>query len=1264
MKNILLSAFLLALTIPISSVAAEWYETTIGEYHTYLYTPDTEPKLGNKRALMVFLKECYQSAEAMKIRGGWKETADDYGMVVAIPGVNTQCFGFSPSPQYGADLAYEKVFEVVTELQDSNDLDIDPNKVYVSGFGAGGSVAMEMACRYPDTIAGVGIASAQSVGADQTNSYLSPSITSEEVAQYCLELAGDKSEFLSTQIASLVSGNNGEASDGRIYSSWTNISAEALALIYEVQFQEKVTQLSGVEKNATEMMAVDSFANDTISKIFIPDMDHYWSSGLGGGLSYSDYIDGNAINYPRYLTSFLLNNSLRYTEDLEVYNVEIKEQYASLLITGSIKSNIGEIISATLNMDGKNYGINLYQSENEKEKRFSKAIDGGELPAPGLYGATIKVQLKERGIKEIPIALDIPELGFIAPKITDIDIETQNDCILVSGSLYDYTEKLTGVEIGFAVRDRNKMWDFTVYNSEINILSRHNRKEVGFNIKKCGFEPNEYIVAVKTNNTDNGDSNGYVDYYFDINIDPIENFTPTIISYDIEETDDGSCITIRAEIEDDLDHITEVGLIAEYVANYPLEGIIKGDIAEQHGSLYLNGSGATGSNVIIDNESCQEYRYPVKISLYATDNFGNTIESPPQYLTYGIFEPNTPKNHNPTISYLDVGAHFNGCITVSGSAYDEDGVIDSLVVVIDDEEHPLHDVITQDFQFRKCGYMPGVHEVAVVAVDNLGDYIAERYSVEITDIGWAIDNFIPFFTKEVEVKFDDQKCLDITAEAIDSDGVIVAGFISIGDKTYNVDPVQTNSGAYSLQQKVCGFEANNTVGYITTIDNQGSSSSLEEGKFQIPQQQINIKPTITIKEPIFEEDCINISGTAADEDGSIDSVFVSFLANGAEISEYSGYANLKHLESSVYEYQYSLCDAGNNDYSVIAKATDNLQDTVSSNVIEFEYHNGVKDNVIPEFVSNINTLVVESCVTISGDAIDYDGEITQISIFLGTNQYEVNEITKDRNLYLFTKRICQLTDDYYSGYVQLIDNKSGMSAKNELSSFEFTIETAKEPDFDKDGIPDSIDPDDDNDGVADSEDAFQFDPTESSDFDGDRIGDNADTDDDNDGVADSEDAFQFDPTESSDFDGDRIGDNADTDDDNDGVADAEDAFQFDPTESSDFDGDKIGDNADMDDDNDGVADVEDAFQFDPNESSDFDGDGIGDNADTDDDNDGYLDDEDFFPKDPELHLDPQGIEKVGSDSSSGGGGSPAIALLLLLTITCIKMAKRDLRHKN
>jgi len=80
-------------------------------------------------------------------------------------------------------------------------------------------------------------------------------------------------------------------------------------------------------------------------------------------------------------------------------------------------------------------------------------------------------------------------------------------------------------------------------------------------------------------------------------------------------------------------------------------------------------------------------------------------------------------------------------------------------------------------------------------------------------------------------------------------------------------------------------------------------------------------------------------------------------------------------------------------------------------------------------------------------------------------------------------------------------------------------------DSDGDGIPDDIDPDDDNDGVLDINDAFPFDPTESSDTDGDGVGDNAD-------------AFPNDPTETSDADNDGVGDNADIDADNDGIQDA------------------------------------------------------------------------------------------------------------------------------
>ncbi len=123
-------------------------------------------------------------------------------------------------------------------------------------------------------------------------------------------------------------------------------------------------------------------------------------------------------------------------------------------------------------------------------------------------------------------------------------------------------------------------------------------------------------------------------------------------------------------------------------------------------------------------------------------------------------------------------------------------------------------------------------------------------------------------------------------------------------------------------------------------------------------------------------------------------------------------------------------------------------------------------------------------------------------------------------------------------------------------------------DADGDGISNIDDPDDDNDGVLDVNDAFPFDPTETTDTDNDGVGDNAD-------------AFPNDPGESADTDNDGVGDNADvfpndpgetTDTDNDGVGDNGDAFPDDPDETSDSDGDGVGDNSDIDTDNDGMAD--------------------------------------------------------------------------------------------
>lgn len=85
--------------------------------------------------------------------------------------------------------------------------------------------------------------------------------------------------------------------------------------------------------------------------------------------------------------------------------------------------------------------------------------------------------------------------------------------------------------------------------------------------------------------------------------------------------------------------------------------------------------------------------------------------------------------------------------------------------------------------------------------------------------------------------------------------------------------------------------------------------------------------------------------------------------------------------------------------------------------------------------------------------------------------------------------------------------------------------TGADPDYDGDGIPDSVD----NCPLLPN-------PAQ-TDTDGDAEGNACDQDDDNDGVFDEIDDFPTDATETTDTDGDGIGNNADLDDDNDGFSD-------------------------------------------------------------------------------------------------------------------------------
>ena len=69
------------------ALGVTWDSEHLAGMNVELYAPTTPPLLGGKRALMVSLHGCLQTAQSYKKAGNWEKTADQYGMVVALPTV-------------------------------------------------------------------------------------------------------------------------------------------------------------------------------------------------------------------------------------------------------------------------------------------------------------------------------------------------------------------------------------------------------------------------------------------------------------------------------------------------------------------------------------------------------------------------------------------------------------------------------------------------------------------------------------------------------------------------------------------------------------------------------------------------------------------------------------------------------------------------------------------------------------------------------------------------------------------------------------------------------------------------------------------------------------------------------------------------------------------------------------------------------------------------------------------------------------------------
>jgi poly(3-hydroxybutyrate) depolymerase len=282
-------------------------EKLAGMDSVYIYLPTTTPKLNKKRALMINLHGCVMSNEDMKKNADWAASADQFGMVVALPDVPERgAFSLDCWDYYGENHTREtrhnkQLISLANTLMARPELNIDPNQVYITGFSSGGGQANVMACLAPDIFAGVGSSAGPGLGSKATQYGRMPeSYSVEKQVNLCRQLAGKYASSLTTQVYSSIQGSADNIVDPQYNDSAANIMASVYNTI-------KKSSSLPISNEGSELIYSDN-KGARVSKITISDMGHSWSTGNGGE---GTYFANDKVDYPLYITKWLFKNNRR-----------------------------------------------------------------------------------------------------------------------------------------------------------------------------------------------------------------------------------------------------------------------------------------------------------------------------------------------------------------------------------------------------------------------------------------------------------------------------------------------------------------------------------------------------------------------------------------------------------------------------------------------------------------------------------------------------------------------------------------------------------------------------------------------------------------------------------------------------------------------------------------------------------------------------------------------------------------------------------------
>ncbi len=290
-----------------------------GNLTGYFYWPASQPVKNGKRALILVLHGCAQTAANDVINGSdggynWKAVADQYGAVILAPNAtgnvaNVHCWNYYGASHTRTSGHNGVLLDLVNRFKNDSKYAIDPAQVYVTGLSSGGGQTMVLGCLAPDVFAGIGNNAGPALGTSSLQIGSVPSgFTAATAAQNCRNIAGSQADKFSTQIANAIWGT----SDFTVAQAYGPLNMDAMRRVYGGTPTKGANFTVAGGGTGTPYTIGGKLRTTEIS---VSGLGHAWPAGAGG--QNTNYVNNTTVNYPAYITKFWFDNNLRVTTEPE-----------------------------------------------------------------------------------------------------------------------------------------------------------------------------------------------------------------------------------------------------------------------------------------------------------------------------------------------------------------------------------------------------------------------------------------------------------------------------------------------------------------------------------------------------------------------------------------------------------------------------------------------------------------------------------------------------------------------------------------------------------------------------------------------------------------------------------------------------------------------------------------------------------------------------------------------------------------------------------